>query len=87
MQEIQHCATGVAASIEQQGAATNNISSNVGSAAQATQTMAEVLSDVAGAASQTRTYAEVVLDASQSVEAAVARSAPPHRELPPRRAA
>ena len=72
MDEIQHYATGVAASIEQQSAATSNISSNVASAAQAAQTMAEVLSDVAGAATQTHASAEVVLDASQSVEAAVA---------------
>ncbi len=72
MNEIQHYATGVAASIEQQSAATSNISSNVTSAAQATLTMAEVLSDVADAATQTHTSAEVVLDTSQSVEAAVA---------------
>ncbi len=72
MQEIQHYASGVAASIEQQNAATSNISSNVASAAQATQTMAEVLSDVVGAATQTHMSAEVVLDTSQSVEAAVA---------------
>ena len=72
MQEIQHYASGVAASIEQQNAATSNISSNVASAAQATQTMAEVLSDVAGAATQTHMSAEVVHDTSQSVQAAVA---------------
>jgi methyl-accepting chemotaxis protein len=72
MQEIQHYASGVAASIEQQSAATNNISSNVASAAQATQTMAAVLSDVAGAATQTHMSAEVVLDTSRSVESAVA---------------
>ena len=72
MHEIQHYASGVAASIEQQSAATNNISSNVASAAQAAETMAEALSDVAGAATKTQTSAEVVLDTSQSVEAAVA---------------
>jgi len=72
MQEIQHYASGVAASIEQQSAATGSISSNVASAAQATQTMAEVLDDVAGAATQTHMSAEVVLDSSKSVEAAVA---------------
>jgi methyl-accepting chemotaxis protein len=72
MQEIQHYATGVAASIEQQSAATSNISSNVANSAQATQTMAEVLSDVAGAATQTSASAEVVLETSRSVEAAVA---------------
>jgi methyl-accepting chemotaxis protein len=72
MQEIQHYASGVAASIEQQSAATSNIASNVASAARATQTMAEVLSDVAGAASQTYVSAEVVLETSQSLETAVA---------------
>ena len=72
MQEIQHYASGVAASIEQQSAATNNISANVASAAHATQTMAHVLSDVAGAATQTHTSAEVALDTSKSVETAVA---------------
>ena len=71
MQEIQHYASGVAASIEEQSAATSNISSNVASAAHATQTMAHVLSDVAGAATQTHTSAEVALDTSNSVEAAV----------------
>ena len=72
MHEIEHYASGVAASIEQQSAATNNISSNVASAAQAAQTVAEVLSDVAGAAAQTNVSAEIVLDTSQSVEATVA---------------
>jgi methyl-accepting chemotaxis protein len=72
MQEIQHYASGVAAAIEQQSAATNNISANVVSAAQATQTMAEVLNEVAGETTQTHSSAEVVLDTSQSVEAAVA---------------
>jgi methyl-accepting chemotaxis protein len=72
MHEIQHYASGVAASIEQQSAATSNISSNVMNAAQAAEGMAGVLSDVAGAATQTHMSAEVVLDTSQSVETAVA---------------
>jgi methyl-accepting chemotaxis protein len=72
MHEIQHYASGVAASIEEQSAATSNISSNVASAAQAAQTMAEALGDVAGAATKTQSSAEVVLDTSQSVETAVA---------------
>ncbi len=72
MQEIQHYTSGVAASIEQQNAATGHISSNVAAAAQATQTMATVLSDVAGAAAQTHMSAEIVLDTSQAVETAVA---------------
>ena len=72
MREIQHYATGVAASIEEQSAATGNISSNVASAAQATQTMGDVLDDVAGAATQTNSAAQIVLDTSQSVDAAIA---------------
>jgi methyl-accepting chemotaxis protein len=72
MHEIQHYASGVAASIEEQSAATSNISSNVASAAQAAQTMADALGDVAGAATKTQSSAEVVLDTSQSVETAVA---------------
>lgn len=72
MQEIQHYASGVAASIEQQNTATGDISSNVVSAARATQTMAEMLAHVAGAAAQTHGSAEIVLDASRSVDAAVA---------------
>ena len=72
MHEIQHYASGVAASIEQQSTATSNISSNVASAAQAAASMAEALTDVAGATTKTQSSAEVVLDTSQSVEAAVA---------------
>ncbi|HML06826.1 MAG TPA: methyl-accepting chemotaxis protein [Xanthobacteraceae bacterium] len=72
MQEIEHYASGVAASIEQQSAATSHISSNVATAAQATQSVAAVLNDVAGAATQTHMSAEVVLEASRSVEAAIA---------------
>jgi len=71
MQEIQHYTSAVAASIEQQNAATGNISHNVTAAAQASDTVAKVLTDVAGAALQTRLSAQTVLDTSQSVEAAV----------------
>jgi len=72
MQEIQHYASGVAAAIEQQNAATNSISLSVTSAAEAAHTMAEALSDVAGAATQTHASAQVVLDTSRAVDAAVA---------------
>jgi methyl-accepting chemotaxis protein len=71
MQEIQHYTSAVAASIEEQHAATSHISQNVASAAQASQTVATVLGDVAGAALQTRVSAQTVLDTSQSVEVAV----------------
>jgi methyl-accepting chemotaxis protein len=72
MHEIQHYASGVAASIEEQSAATSNISSNVANAAQATQSMTELLSNVAGAATQTHMSAEVMLHTSQAVDAAAA---------------
>jgi methyl-accepting chemotaxis protein len=72
MHEIQHYASGVAASIEQQNAATSNISSNVASAARAAETMAHVLGEVAGAAAKTHTSAEIVLGTSRTVEAAMA---------------
>ena len=72
MHEIQHYTSGVAASIEQQNAATSNISSNVASAARAAETMAHVLGEVAGAAAKTHTSAEVVLGTSRTVEAAMA---------------
>jgi methyl-accepting chemotaxis protein len=72
MHEIQHYTSGVAASVEQQNAATANISSNVASAARAAASMAHVLSEVAGAAAETHTSAEVVLGTSRSVETAMA---------------
>ncbi len=72
MHEIQHYASGVAASIEQQNAATSNISSNVASAARAAETVAHVLGEVAGAAANTHASAEIVLGTSHSVEAAMA---------------
>ena len=71
MREIQHYTSAVAASIEEQHAATSHISQNVANAAQASQTVATVLGDVAGAAMQTRVSAQTVLDTSHSVEAAV----------------
>jgi len=72
MQEIKSYTSGVAASIEEQNAATGHISANVASAAAATQSVAAVLSEVAGAAAQTHRSAEIVFDSSQSVETAIA---------------
>jgi methyl-accepting chemotaxis protein len=72
MQEIQNYSSGVAASIEEQNAATGHISSNVAAAAQASESVASVLTEVAGAAAQTHKSANVVLDTSRSVETAVA---------------
>ena len=72
MQDINQHTTAVAVSVEQQNAATGEISHNVASAAQGTGQVVAVLSNVAGAATQTRGSAEVVRDASATVEMAVA---------------
>src|SRR6185312_6793021 len=68
MQEINRYTSAVAASVEQQNAATGHISRNVTSAAQATQAVATVLGDVAGAATQARVSAQTMLDTSLSVQ-------------------
>jgi len=69
--EIGTYASAVAGSIEQQGAATVEISHSVENAAQETGKIAAVLGEVADAAVATRTSAEIVLAASESVEGAV----------------
>jgi methyl-accepting chemotaxis protein len=73
MKDISAYTSAVAASVEEQNAATSEISQNVAGAAQGTGTVVTVLSDVAGAAAATRSSAETVLTASRSVESAVAR--------------
>ncbi len=73
MKEISSYTAAVATSVEQQNAATGEISDNVAGAAAGTGTVAAVLSDVAGAATATRRSAETVLSASRSVESAVAK--------------
>jgi methyl-accepting chemotaxis protein len=70
MQEIDSYATAVASSVEEQSAATGEISQNVASAAGGAKLVVTVLDEVAGAAVETRTSAESVLTASQAVEAA-----------------
>jgi methyl-accepting chemotaxis protein len=72
MQEINEYSAAVAAAIEQQNSATEEISQNVASAADGTTHVVAVLGEVAGAATATRSAAAVVRDASQSAEAAVA---------------
>jgi len=69
--EISTNTSAVAGSIEQQSAATLEISNNVASAAQETSTIVAVLGEVADAAIATRGSAEIVLTASESVEGAV----------------
>ena len=73
MHEINTYTSAVAASIEEQNAATAEISHNVTSAAQGTGMVVSVLAEVAGAATATRTSAETVLTASKSVDTAVAK--------------
>ena len=72
MREINQYTSAVAAAVEQQNAATGEISHNVASAANGTGQVVSVLNEVAGAATETRSSAEVVRDASESVEQAVA---------------
>jgi methyl-accepting chemotaxis protein len=71
IEEISAYSSAVAGSIEEQSAATLDISNNVANAAQETSKIVAVLGEVADAAVATRTSAEVVLSASKSVEGAV----------------
>jgi methyl-accepting chemotaxis protein len=71
MQEIDSYTSAVAASIEQQSAATGQISCNVANAAKGTSVAVSVLSKVSEAATHTRASANAVLDGSQAVECAV----------------
>ncbi|HEX5507568.1 MAG TPA: PAS-domain containing protein [Pseudolabrys sp.] len=73
MREINEYTSGVAAAVEEQNAATGEISHNVVSAAQGTNHVVSVLDEMAGAATETRSSAEVVLTASQTVETAVSQ--------------
>ena len=68
MQEINRCTNAVAASLQQQNAATGEISQNVASAAQATRSVVEVLDAVADAVGKARGSADTVLSASEAVE-------------------
>jgi methyl-accepting chemotaxis protein len=71
MLEINRYTSAVAAAVEQQSAATGQISSNVANAAQGSHVVVSVLGKVEGAATQTRASAAGMLDASHAVEAAV----------------
>ena len=72
MQDIDVYARTVSSSVEEQSAATDEISNNVANAAEGAKLVASVLDKVAGAATETRASAEEVLAASQVVEGAVA---------------
>jgi methyl-accepting chemotaxis protein len=71
MREINGYTSTVAASVEQQSAATGQISLNVTNAARESNVVNSVLGEVAGAASETRISAQTMLEASQTVEAVV----------------
>lgn len=70
MREIDSCATIVAAAIEEQSAATSEISQNVAGAANGARSIGTTLDDVVGAATGTSAAAESVLTAAQAVETA-----------------
>jgi methyl-accepting chemotaxis protein len=72
MHEINRYTSAVAASVEQQSAATGQISSNVASAAQGAGVVVSVLARVTDAAASTRASAHTMLDGSQAVERAIA---------------
>jgi methyl-accepting chemotaxis protein len=72
MQQIDHYTSAVAVSVQQQSAATSQISSNVTNAADGTSMMSEVLNAMAGAATETLASAGTVLQSAQAVDAAVA---------------
>ncbi|MBS0248334.1 MAG: PAS-domain containing protein [Proteobacteria bacterium] len=71
MSEIDGYTAAVAAAVEEQSAATGEISQNVTSAARGAAHVVEVLGGVVAAASETRNSAGVVREASQTVERAV----------------
>ena len=70
MREIENHTSAVAASVQQQNAATSEISQNVNSAAEGAKLIVTVLSEVAGATTETQQSAQTVLAASELVEEA-----------------
>jgi len=68
MQQIDNHTSAVAHSVQQQSAATGEISQNVVGAAEGTKLIVSVLSEVAGATTETQQSAQSVLTASESVE-------------------
>lgn len=73
MQDIERGAIAVAAAVEQQNAATGEISHNVAGAAGGASDIVAVLDQVASAAAETRKSAETVLGASQDLDQAVSK--------------
>jgi methyl-accepting chemotaxis protein len=73
MQDINYYTTEVAGSVEQQEAATGEISHNVASAASGAKAIVQALDEVAGGVTQTRSSAQTMLTASEQVEEATER--------------
>ncbi|HWK95353.1 MAG TPA: PAS-domain containing protein [Pseudolabrys sp.] len=71
MNEINRYTVAVAVAVEQQSAATDEISQNVAGAAQGSGHVVAVTGEVAAAAGETRASAEIVRATSQNVETAV----------------
>jgi methyl-accepting chemotaxis protein len=69
--QINLYASGIAASVEQQAKATQEISHNVVNASRETSSVVSVLGEFANSAVAARASAEIVLTASQSVESAI----------------
>jgi methyl-accepting chemotaxis protein len=70
MQEINRHTAAVSASVQEQNAATGEITQNVTGAASGTKEILTALSEVAGAATETRGSAQTVLATSEAVEKA-----------------
>jgi methyl-accepting chemotaxis protein len=73
MQEIDQYTSAVAISVEQQNAATSEISQNVTSAADGAKVIVSVLGEVAGATTESQQSAQTVLVASEVVEQVAAK--------------
>ena len=73
MREIDEYTSAVAISVEQQNAATSEISQNVTSAADGAKLIVTVLDEVAGATTESQQSAQTVLAASELVEEAAAK--------------
>jgi methyl-accepting chemotaxis protein len=71
MYEVSRYTSSVAASVEEQNAATGQISFSVAHAAEGSSTAVAVFGRVATAVNETRYSAQTVLEASQAVEAAI----------------
>jgi methyl-accepting chemotaxis protein len=67
MQDVNGYTSAIAAAVEEQGAATGEISRNVQHAAHGTKTVADNLAELLGTAEQSTASASEVLDASRSV--------------------